>query len=216
MQKTDPSRRKTTNYNNLERLTFLVDGIFAITITLLVLDLRPPESDNTDFLQTLRAMLPRLLIYFIAFYSIASYWVIHQHMFRHITGVDETLTWLMIVQMLFITLIPVSTAIVGRFPQQGPALAFFSINSLLHATANWLFCAYAARHQKQFAARTDARVLEITSQIWLHGQCQLSDIDPARLLERLHHLRILDPSACHCFILGNRENPPLDERKERG
>ncbi|HEY6074348.1 MAG TPA: TMEM175 family protein [Anaerolineales bacterium] len=167
MPKTNPSLGGTPNTNNLGRLTFLVDGIFAITITLLVLDLRPPESGSTDFLQTLLAMLPRLLIYFIAFYSIASYWVIHQRMFRYITAVDGTLTWLMIMQMLFITLIPVSTAIVGRFPQQGPALAFFSINSLLHATANWLFCAYAARHQKQFAAQTDARVLGITSQIWL-------------------------------------------------
>jgi hypothetical protein len=55
---------------------------------------------------------------------------------------------------------------VGRFPKQGLALAFFSANSLFHAAANWMFCIYAARHQKQFAVQTDPRVLTITSQIW--------------------------------------------------
>ena len=64
---------ESTNYVNLERLTFLVDGVFAITMTLLVLELRLPESGTANLSQSLLAMLPRLYIYFIAFYSIANH-----------------------------------------------------------------------------------------------------------------------------------------------
>ena len=83
-------------------------------MTLLVLELRLPESGTTSLSQSLLSMLPRLYIYFIAFYSIANHWVVHQRMFRHITNADTTMLWLTILGLLFITLIPASTAIVGR------------------------------------------------------------------------------------------------------
>lgn len=154
------------NYVNLERLTFLVDGVFAITMTLLVLELRPPEADSTNLRAALIAMLPRLYIYFIAFYSIANHWVVHQRMFRHITSVDTKMLWLTILALLFITLIPASTAIVGRFPAEKLAVACFSANSFLQAFCNWLFWAYVLKRQKDFAANSDSRLLSITSQVW--------------------------------------------------
>ena len=112
-------------------------------------------------------MLPRLYIYFIAFYSIANHWVVHQRMFRHITNADTTMLWLTILGLLFITLIPASTAIVGRFPAEKLAAACFSANSFLQGMTVWIFWAYAAKNQKQFAAHSDARWLGITSQVWL-------------------------------------------------
>jgi TMEM175 potassium channel family protein len=158
---------ETTNYVNLERLTFLVDGVFAITMTLLVLELRPPESTTTNLAAGLTAMLPRLYIYFIAFYSIANHWVVHQRMFRHITSVDTTMLWLTILGLLFITLIPASTAIVGRFPSEKLAVACFSVNSFLQGLCTWAFWAYAAKRYKQFATDSDPRMLMITAQVWL-------------------------------------------------
>src|SRR5574339_99844 len=167
MKKTISTAGTSHNFVSLERLTFLVDGIFAITMTLLVLDLRPQESTSTGLGQSLPLMLPRLLIYFIAFYSIANYWLIHERLFRYISGLDAALTWLVMLEVLFITLIPFSTALVGRFPRDGFALACFSANSLLHAVINWIFCTYAARKQKQYAVHTDARVLTLNAQVWL-------------------------------------------------
>lgn len=158
---------QSTNYVNLERVTFLVDGVFAITLTLLVLELRPPETGTTDLAQSLLAMLPRLYIYFIAFYSIANHWVVHQRMFRHITSADTTMLWLTILGLLFITLIPASTAIVGRFPAEKLAAACFSANSFLQALTSWTFWAYVERHQNQFAVDSDPHLLGITAQVWL-------------------------------------------------
>jgi uncharacterized membrane protein len=167
MKRSVPTLGQSTNYVNLERLTFLVDGVFAITITLLVLELRLPESDTASLSQSLLAMLPRLYIYFIAFYSIANHWVVHQRMFRHITNADSKMLWLTILGLLFITLIPASTAIVGRYPAEKLAAACFSANSFLQGMTVWIFWAYVSKNYKQFAAHSDPRMLEITSQVWL-------------------------------------------------
>jgi uncharacterized membrane protein len=165
MKQTLPTNA-STNYVNLERLTFLVDGVFAITMTLLVLELRPPE-DTTNISKSLLAMLPRLYIYFIAFYSIANHWVVHQRMFRHITGADTTMMWLTILGLLFITLIPASTAIVGRFPNESAAVACFSINSFFQSLMNWIFWSYVAKNHKKFASASDPRLLAISARVWL-------------------------------------------------
>ncbi|HLO17347.1 MAG TPA: TMEM175 family protein [Anaerolineales bacterium] len=167
MKKNPSLISESTNYVNLERLTFLVDGVFAITMTLLVLELRPPEAGTDDLAQGLWAMLPRLYIYLIAFYTIANHWFVHQRMFRHITDADTTMLWLTILGLLFITLIPASTAIVGRFPGEKLAVACFSANSFLQALSNWGFWSYVARRHKQFARTTDPRMVTITSHVWL-------------------------------------------------
>ena len=112
-------------------------------------------------------MLPRLSIYFIAFYSIANHWVVHQRMFRHITSADSKMLWLTILGLLFITLIPASTAIVGRYPAEKLAAACFSANSFLQGMTVWIFWAYVSKNQKQFAIHSDPHLLGITAQVWL-------------------------------------------------
>jgi uncharacterized membrane protein len=166
MKKNLQAIAESTTYVNLERLTFLVDGVFAITMTLLVLELRPPEEGTSNLAQSLMAMLPRLYIYFIAFYSIANHWIVHQRMFRHITSADTAMLWLTIAGLLFTTLIPASTAIVGRFPGEKLAAACFSANSFFQAIANWMFWAYVVKNHKQFASASDLRMLMITAQVW--------------------------------------------------
>lgn len=167
MKKKPALAGQASDYVNLERLIFLVDGVFAITMTLLVLELRPPEAGTPDLGQSLLAMLPRLYIYLIAFYSIANHWVVHQRMFRHITRADNAMLWLTILGLLFITLIPAATAIVGRFPAEKLAVASFSANSFLQAVTGWLFWAYVLKDPKRFAADSDPRMLKITARVWL-------------------------------------------------
>lgn len=167
MKKNLPPLRELANYVNQERLVFLVDGVFAITMTLLVLELRPPETEAANLAAALQAMLPRLSIYLIAFYSIANHWVVHQRLFRHITDMDTTMVWLTILSLLFITLIPAATAIVGRFPGEELAVACFSANSFLQAVTVWIFWAYVVKNQKQFASHSEPHLLMITSQVWL-------------------------------------------------
>jgi uncharacterized membrane protein len=166
MKKKPLSISASTNFVNLERMAFLVDGVFAITMTLLVLELRPPDIGTENLAASLLAMLPRLYIYLIAFYTIANHWVVHQRTFRHITNADTRMVWLTMLSLLFITLIPASTAIVGRFPGERLAVACFSMNSFLQALSSWMFWNYVANNQKEFASETDPRMMKITSQVW--------------------------------------------------
>ena len=157
----------STSYVNLERLTFLIDGVFAITLTLLVLELRPPEGDASELAEGLIAMLPRLSIYLLAFYTIANHWVAHQRTFRHITAMDSALMWLNLLGLPFITLIPAATAIIGRYPTEKLAVVFFSVNSLLHALTSWLFWVYVVKNHNRFTSESDPDILHITAQVWL-------------------------------------------------
>jgi uncharacterized membrane protein len=82
--------RRSTDHSTLvsvDRLVFLIDGVFAITLTLLVLDLRPPQT--VDLRRGLMDMLPRLGVYLIAFYAIANEWVIHARTFRLVKQADS-------------------------------------------------------------------------------------------------------------------------------
>jgi uncharacterized membrane protein len=158
---------EATNYVNLERLTFLFDGVYAITITLLVLELQPPEEGMSQLVDGLLGMLPRLSIYLIAFYTLANHWAVHQRMFRHITDADSVVLWLTLLGLLFITLIPATTALVGRFPGNKLALACFSTNSFLQALTSGIFWVYVQKKHRQFAALSDPRLLAITAQVWL-------------------------------------------------
>ena len=158
---------ESTNYVNLERLTFLVDGVFAITITLLVLELRPPEEGITRLVDGLLGMWPRLFIYFVAFFSLANHWAVHQRMFRHITEADTMVLWLTLLGLLFITLIPATTALVGRFPHEKLSIACFSANSFLQAVTSWILWVYVVKKHKKIAAYSDPRLLTVTAQVWL-------------------------------------------------
>lgn len=167
MKKKSIPAHESNDYVNLERLTFLVDGVFAITMTLLVLELRLPESSNASLAENLLALSPRLYIYLLAFYSIANHWVVHQRMFRHVTSADTRILWLTILGLLFITLIPATTALIGRFPGEKLAVACFSANSFFHALTNWAFWSYVGKRHERFTAHSDPRLLAITSRVWL-------------------------------------------------
>ena len=116
--------------HSVGRLIFLIDGVFAITLTLLILDLRPPDVAAPYLASGLRNMLPRLAIYLLAFFTIANQWAVHFQSFHHVRYTNMTLVWLSLANLLFVTLLPASTALVGQFPYEPLAAASFSVNSL--------------------------------------------------------------------------------------
>ena len=81
----------------LERLVFFSDAVFAIAITLLVLELRMPERIAGDadrqLIDGLVSLIPRFLSYAISFWLIGLYWWVHHRTFRHIRRWDEGLLW---------------------------------------------------------------------------------------------------------------------------
>jgi uncharacterized membrane protein len=150
----------------LERLVSLIDGVFAVALTLLVLDLKP-ASEGGDLARELGQMVPRLLSYLVAFASVAGYWTIHHGTFRLVHHGDSRLVLLSLVNLLFITLFPVAAAILGLHPLDPLATACLSTNSLLYCMSAWAVWSYAAANRRLLAENADHRILQRVAKIML-------------------------------------------------
>jgi uncharacterized membrane protein len=101
------------NRNWLDRLTFLADGVFAIAITLLSVEIREPQGWRT-LAELWAGLAPQLGIYAVSFVVIASYWLAHRRIMATITKVDAPLTVLTLITLGLVALVPGLTHL--RFP----------------------------------------------------------------------------------------------------
>ncbi|MDP4265299.1 MAG: TMEM175 family protein [Bacteroidota bacterium] len=104
----------------LERLILFSDAVFAIAITLLVIEIRIPDlhdKEVTDkaLLSELGHLIPKFLGFLISFMFIGLYWTIHHRMFGFVTGYDRKLLILNLVFLLFIALMPFSTGFYSEY-----------------------------------------------------------------------------------------------------
>ncbi len=103
------------------RLEAFSDGVFAVAITLLSLNLTVDGSGHGPLLDQLNAKGPAFLAYLISFFMIGIMWVNHHALVRSITKVDRTLLFLNLVLLLFVVLIPFATATeASYFPHNTP------------------------------------------------------------------------------------------------
>jgi hypothetical protein len=102
-----------------ERLVFFSDAVFAIAITLLVIEIRLPEgtaiADGRALLAALSSLLPRYLGFLVSFVVVGSFWLSHHRLFRSVRGFDERLLLLDLLFLLFVAFIPFPTAVLGRY-----------------------------------------------------------------------------------------------------
>ena len=101
-----------------ERLVLFSDAVIAITITLLVLEIRLPEGfgeySDTELWAALVALAPRFLAYLISFGVIGVYWINHHGKFSRIVKSDGGLRWLNLLFLLTIGLIPFTTSVIAQ------------------------------------------------------------------------------------------------------
>src|SRR5271165_6446807 len=97
------------------RLEAFSDGVFAVAITLLALNLTVAGPGPKSLTDQLQAHWPAFLAYLISFFMIGIVWVNHHVLVRAITAVDRTLLFLNLVLLLFVVLIPFATATVADY-----------------------------------------------------------------------------------------------------
>jgi len=117
---------------SVERLAALSDGIFAVAMTLLVLDLRAPAAsaihDERALWQALVALAPRLLVYMMSVLTLGIFWVGQQTQLNHLARSERSLTWLHIGFLFFVSLTPFSTALLAEFIAFRVALVVYWLN----------------------------------------------------------------------------------------
>ena len=117
------------------RIEALSDGIFAIVMTLLVLELKvtglPENASNVVLAPALFHLWPEFLSYIVSFIGLGIYWVAHHYMYHVIKRSDRTLLWLNILFFMFVSLIPFSANMINSYRQTQIAPLFFGANLTL-------------------------------------------------------------------------------------
>lgn len=148
------------------RIEAFSDGVFAIAVTLLVLELKVPalaeEATNSDLWSALLSRWPSYLAYLVSFATILIVWVNHHRLFTIITRSDSRLLFLNGALLLVVTTIPFPTALLAEYlekPAATAACAIYTGSFVLLALAFNGFWRYAAYRNRLLASTvTDAQV----------------------------------------------------------
>lgn len=131
------------------RLETLVDGIFAITMTLMILDLKTPENIPSTAVQhelpvILYNLLPFVEAYAVSFIILGIFWLRHQIQFKYFRSVTRSLIAMNILFLLLIGFVPFTVSIMMRYPDFPLAFRIYIINLFLISillTIQWIIAA---------------------------------------------------------------------------
>ena len=129
-----------------DRLKAIADGVFAVAMTLLVLDLVVPEFKeitNRELTTILLSMWPKFLAYVLSFLIAGVYWIVHHSIFDAIRYYDATLAWINIVFLLLVALIPFSTSLLGEYFLQKTSTILYGIHLLLMFMGGYALWTYS-------------------------------------------------------------------------
>lgn len=139
----------------LERLILFSDAVFAIAITLMVIDIKIPEMPReqaTDghLLFMLKEMIPKFISFLISFFLIGQYWRVHHRLFGYVINFNERLIWLNLLFLFAIVLMPFSTAFYSEYvgvPVVTPII-FYTSNIALLGTINLIMWQYVSNPRR--------------------------------------------------------------------
>jgi uncharacterized membrane protein len=118
--------------HSVERLAALSDGIFGVAMTLLLLELHVPPLESIhgerDLLHALLALTPQLLVYLMSFITLGIFWVGQQTQLNNLARSDRHLTWIHLLFLFAVTILPFSTRLLASFIAYRTALLVYWIN----------------------------------------------------------------------------------------
>jgi len=152
---TEPSPPSSDiGFMNKGRLENLSDGIFAIILTLLVLELKvPPLADGNSPEQLgskLLEMAPKFLSWANSFFTVSVIWLNHHRFFKMFRIVDHTLFWWNVVLLFWISLIPFPTALMGDYLANPLSVSFYGLVMFLQSVTWVIGRLYLHRHLNLF------------------------------------------------------------------
>jgi uncharacterized membrane protein len=108
------------------RIEALSDGVFAIAMTVLVLNIQVPEGGGeVGLLEKLSALLPKFAAYATSFLMLGVLWIGHHFQFHYIRRTDRTLLWINLLFLLAITFLPFSTGVLANYYSAPAAILLY-------------------------------------------------------------------------------------------
>lgn len=133
------------------RLETLVDGIFAIAMTLLVLGISPPRPQDslaeTVLPGMIESLVPQVFLFIVAFLVLALFWLGHHRQFHFVHKIDPVLLWINILILISIVFVPFSTDVAGDYPAVREAALLFHANMFIVGLLFLVQWRYISRHE---------------------------------------------------------------------
>jgi uncharacterized membrane protein len=130
---------------DLGRIAAFTDGVMAVAITLLVLNLEAPRVPDGELDDALVDLIPSLIAYLLAFALVGRFWVIHHRLFETLRAFDATLMTLNLAFLSLIALVPFATDLFDRYTDKPLGVAVLGGTLGLAALTHWLATAYTLR-----------------------------------------------------------------------
>jgi uncharacterized membrane protein len=161
------------------RVEALVDGIFSVAMTLLVLDIKLPEgvqlATNDELIRHFASVGASFAVYLISFFVLAMFWVGHHYQFRYVRRLDRGLLWINFGFLLLTTLVPFSTNLVATHGNLSFAVTVYAANLFLLGAALLL-------HGQVLLSRREVATEEFTTAIGTEIRARLALICVVPLL----------------------------------
>jgi len=136
-------------FHRNERVEMLSDGVFAIVVTLLVLELRipslPDHTSAADLWHALFAMKNKFFGFVLSFVFVINLWFSHNILFKLFIKIDNTVLWLNNLFLLLVCFVPFPTALIGEYPDNPAAMMLFGIDWILIPVMIYWIGGYALR-----------------------------------------------------------------------
>ncbi len=116
----------------MERIVFFSDAVFAIAITLLIIEIKVPhlehDASDRDFWIALLKETPKIIGFLFSFFVIGAYWVGHHQIYGHIKKWNNGLIWRNVMFLAAIAFIPFSTAFFSEYPSRFVPLFLYALS----------------------------------------------------------------------------------------
>jgi uncharacterized membrane protein len=149
------------------RIEELSDGVFSIAMTLLVFDLKDPVGaamkSDTEMMVALTAILPKLLAYFLSFITLGIFWTSYSTQFNYIKKYDHNLNWLSLFFLLFVSILPFTTAILSNHIHNRVSIGLYWFN--IFALGMMLLVHWRYAYKNHYMALPDSELLRINMAI---------------------------------------------------
>lgn len=141
------------NYNKIAgkdvgRIIAISDAVFGVAMTLLVLEIKVPEIEggNKELAVAVWDLMPKFLVYFLSFMTAGIFWMGQATQFEYIKKSDRNLNWINLLFLLFVSLLPFTTAFLGDHMEHEFAIGVYWLNIFLLGIMLFINWSYASKH----------------------------------------------------------------------
>lgn len=135
---------------DVTRSIAISDGVFAVALTLLMIDLSVPVlttiQTEAQLMTLFIKLFPKLLVSFLAFMTVGIFWMGHSAQYKHIQQSDRNLSWINLFFLLSVTLLPFTTSFLGNYVAFKFPLWIYWFNLFLMGVLLYIHWSYAYKH----------------------------------------------------------------------